>query len=105
MLPNQKHPSHFHKIKSETFIFISGSLTLIDNKKKYFLLPGDKIDLKKSGWHQFKAGNEGCIFEEISTTSYKSDSFYKHKKIKSLARNKRKTYVKNWFCISGIVEF
>jgi len=105
MLPNQKHPSHFHKIKSETFIIISGSLTLIDNKKKYFLLPGDKIDLKKSGWHQFKAGNEGCIFEEISTTSYKSDSFYKHKKIKSLARNKRKTYVKNWFGISGIVEF
>ena len=29
----------------------------------------------------------------------------KHKKIKSLPRNKRKTYVKNWFGISGIVEF
>ena len=105
MLPNQKHPSHFHKVKYETFIIISGNLTLIDGNKKYFLSPGDTVDLKKSGWHEFKSGKNGCIFEEISTTSYKSDSFYKNNKIKNLPRDKRKTYVKNWFGTSGNVKF
>ena len=97
MLPNQKHPSHFHKKKTETFVINSGSLTLTDNNKKFFLKAGDRIDLKKSSYHKFQAGKEGCIFEEISTTSYKSDSFYKSKKIKKMARDDRKTYVSNWF--------
>jgi sialic acid synthase SpsE/D-lyxose ketol-isomerase len=105
MLPNQKHPSHFHKIKYETFIIITGNLTLIDGKKKYQLSAGDKVDLKKSGWHEFKAGSNGCIFEEISTTSYNSDSFYKNKLIKKLDRDKRKTYVNNWFGLIGRVKF
>jgi len=97
MLPNQRHPSHFHKKKTETFIISAGSLTLIDNGKKYFLKAGDSIDLKKSSYHQFKAGKDGCIFEEISTTSYKSDSFYQNKRVKKMPRDKRKTYVSNWF--------
>lgn len=97
MLPNQRHPSHFHKKKTETFIINAGSLTLIDNGKKYSLKAGDSIDLKKSSYHQFKAGNEGCIFEEISSTSYKSDSYYANKKVKKMSRDKRKTYVSNWF--------
>ena len=36
------------------------------------------------------------FFEEISTTSYKDDSFYKDKRISKLSRDERKTYVKNW---------
>lgn len=105
MLPNQKHPSHFHKIKYETFIIITGSLILIDGKKKYHLNAGDTVDLKKSGWHEFTSGPSGCIFEEISTTSYNSDSFYKNKKIKKLSRDKRKTYINNWFGQTGKVKF
>ncbi len=97
MLPNQKHPSHFHKTKSETFIVISGSLKLIDGERKYILHPGEIVHLKKSSWHEFKAGEKGCIFEEISTTSYKKDSFYKNKIIKKMGRDERKTYVNNWF--------
>ncbi len=101
MLPNQKHPSHFHKIKHETFIIISGNLKLNDNGKIYHLSSGDKIDLKKGGWHEFKAGQNGCIFEEISTTSFGNDSFYKNKKIKKLKRDNRKTYITNWFGVRG----
>ena len=97
MLPNQKHPSHFHKSKSETFIIISGSLKLTDDKNKYALFPGDKINLRKSTWHEFEAGAEGCIFEEISTTSFGMDSYYKNKSIKKLKRDERKTYFNNWF--------
>ena len=97
MLPNQIHPSHFHKSKSETFIILAGSLKLKDGKRKYDLYPGDRVDLQKSSWHEFRAGTDGCIFEEISTTSFKKDSFYKNKKIKHLKRDERKTYIDNWF--------
>lgn len=97
MLPNQKHPSHYHKKKTETFIILAGNLTLIDNNKKYFLSPGDKVDLMTKSYHKFAAGNEGCVFEEISTTSIKSDSYYQNPKIKKLDRNSRKTYINNWF--------
>ena len=104
MLPNQRHPSHLHKIKYETFVIISGNLKLKDGKKKYNLNPGDTVDLKKGALHEFQSGPNGCIFEEISTTNFKTDSFYKNKKIKNLSRDKRKTYIKNWFGLSGKVK-
>ena len=102
MLPNQKHPSHFHKKKFESFNILFGNLTLTDNKRKYNLKPGDIFHLKKNSWHHFKSGTKGCIFEEISTTSYKSDSFYKNKQIKKLSRDERKTYINSWFHLEGI---
>ena len=86
MLPNQKHPLHFHKKKSESFIILHGDLKLVDNKIKYTLKPGDVIHLKKSSWHRFTAGNKGCIFEEISSTSLSDDSFYYKKKIKKMKK-------------------
>lgn len=106
MLPNQKHPSHFHQKKTETFIVIAGRLTVKDGKKVFDLEAGDMLHLGKSSWHSFEAGKEGCIFEEISTTSYKNDSFYKNKSIKKLDRDMRKTYVKNWFSsVTGKVKY
>lgn len=106
MLPNQKHPSHFHQKKTETFIVIAGRLTVKDGKKVFDLEAGDMLHLGKSSWHSFEAGKEGCIFEEISTTSYKNDSFYKNKSIKKLERDMRKTYVKNWFSsVTGKVKY
>tara|TARA_B100001057_G_scaffold501298_1_gene623465 strand:+ start:5931 stop:7478 length:1548 start_codon:yes stop_codon:yes gene_type:complete len=99
MLPNQKHPLHFHKKKSESFIILHGALKLVDNKIKYSLKPGDIVHLKKSSWHKFTAGNKGCIFEEISSTSLSDDSFYYRKKIKKMKRDKRKTYINNWYSL------
>lgn len=96
MLPNQKHPLHFHKKKDESFHIISGSLISNLNGKKKTLNPGQILHIKKNSWHEFKAGKEGCIFDEISTTSYKDDSFYKDKKIKKLTRDFRKTYINKW---------
>ena len=52
--------------------------------------------VKPGVWHKFRTDKNGCIFEEISTTSYKDDSFYKDKRISKLSRDERKTYVKNW---------
>lgn len=96
MFPNQKHPLHFHKRKEETFHILSGELISILDKKKHKLLPGDLLDVKPGTWHEFYAGKSGCIFEEVSTTSYKDDSFYQDQYIQSLKRNERKTFVKSW---------
>lgn len=96
MLPNQKHPLHFHKRKEETFHILSGQLVSILDKKKHTMYPGDLIDVKPGIWHEFYAKNEGCIFEEISTTSYSDDSFYQDPVIKKMTRNQRKTFVKSW---------
>jgi len=101
MLPNQRHPSHHHKNKTESFIILSGNLELKDGKKNSKLNPGDVIHLKKKSWHEFKAGNNGCVFEEISTYDSKKDSFYKNKDITKLPRNTRKTYFNNWFQLQG----
>ena len=60
------------------------------------LKPGQILHIKKNSWHEFKAGKNGCIFDEISTTSFKDDSFYKDKHIKKLKRDIRKTYIKSW---------
>ncbi len=96
MLPNQKHPLHFHRRKEETFHILSGKLVSILAGKKHIMYPGDLIDVKPGTWHEFYALHEGCIFEEVSTTSYKDDSFYQDNKIQSLTRDERKTYVKSW---------
>ena len=104
MLPNQRHPSHFHKKKYETFSVIFGDLNLKDGRKIYKLKQGDTVDLKKNSYHEFRSGKEGCIFEEISTTSIKSDSFYKSTKINKISRESRKTFIKNWFDFPGIKD-
>ena len=96
MLPNQMHPVHHHRIKNETFHILSGSLSLTVNGKVKKLKEGDVIDIHKNSPHKFKAGIKGCIFDEISTTSIKSDSHYKNPKIKKLKRFERKTIVTSW---------
>tara|TARA_Y100000591_G_C21842891_1_gene706825 strand:+ start:1239 stop:2753 length:1515 start_codon:yes stop_codon:yes gene_type:complete len=96
MLPNQSHPTHYHKKKNETFHILSGELKLILDGKTKTLKSGDIIDIKRNSHHKFKAGINGCIFDEISTTSYKSDSHYKNLKIKKMKRFERKTIVTSW---------
>ncbi len=104
MLPNQRHPNHHHKIKTESFLIISGKLYINNNNRNFILNPGDIYHVNKSTWHKFRAGKTGCIFEEISTRAIKTDSYYKNSKIKSLSRSKRKTYISNWFAFKNILN-
>ena len=94
-LPNQSHPSHYHKLKEETFLIVHGSLNLIVDGNEKLLLPGDTCLVQPGIWHSFST-TEGCVFEEISTTHYNNDSVYKDKKINEMQRDHRKTKVKNW---------
>ena len=46
-------------------------------------------------WHKFHT-LEGCVFEEISSTSYANDSFYEDPHIARMSREDRKTKVDHW---------
>ncbi len=96
LLPKQRHPLHKHKLKEETFQILSGSLLCELNGRENLLMPGDTILVKPGVWHKFKALQEPCIFEEVSTTSYNNDSFYKDNKINLMKREERKTRLNNF---------
>jgi len=93
LLPNQTHPTQFHKTKEETFNILSGKLILILDGKKNNLKKGDILTIKPKQKHKFYS-KTGCIIEELSTTHRKQDSFYIDKKIQS--NKDRKTIINYW---------
>jgi sialic acid synthase SpsE/quercetin dioxygenase-like cupin family protein len=95
VLPGQKHPSHFHKRKEETFQALSGEFEYILDGSKKVLKPGETALVQPGVWHEFWS-KEGCIVEEVSTTHFNDDSIYSDKAINDLERSQRKTVVKNW---------
>ena len=94
-LPNQKHPTHYHKEKEESFQILSGVLELTINGQKMICNIGDVITVERGKKHSFSS-NTGCIFEEISTTHIKNDSYYDDPDITSKDIIERKTILKEW---------
>ena len=90
VLPNQKHPKQFHKVKEESFFILYGTVTLILGGKKYFLKAGDLKTIKRNVVHEFYS-KDGCVIEELSTEHIKSDSFYLDKKINK--NRNRKSFI------------
>ena len=90
LLPGQKHPAQYHKIKKESFFILHGKVELKINKKIITLDSGNLKTIKAKEVHEFSSKN-GAIIEELSTTSVKSDSFYIDKKINN--NRNRKTYI------------
>jgi len=95
MLPGQNHPKHYHKKKEETFQILWGDLTVNLEDREIKVRPGDKVLVKRMDPHSFFSIN-GAIFEEISTTSYKDDSFYEDDRISILDSMVRKTLIEDW---------
>ena len=95
MLPNQKHPSHYHKLKEETFQVLFGDMQLVLNDEPRTLKVGDTMTVKRMDWHSFSTKN-GLIFEEISTTHHRNDSFYEDGEIANLDVMQRKTFLEAW---------
>jgi len=95
VLPGQKHPSHFHKRKEETFQVLSGTFECIIDGHHKTMNPGETALVQPGVWHEFWSKG-GSIVEEVSTTHYDNDSVYSDKKIDDLDRSERKTKVKNW---------
>ncbi|MDD3138679.1 MAG: cupin domain-containing protein, partial [Lachnospiraceae bacterium] len=96
VLPGQKHPSHAHRIKEETFQVLYGDLDVqMEDEKEKHLHPGDMQTVLRGEYHSFSSVN-GAIFEEVSTQHMKSDSYYKDPEVNKLDPMERKTFLKKW---------
>lgn len=95
ILPGQKHPTHTHKIKEETFQLLYGDLQVTIEGVVKNMKPGDIQTVLRGEKHSFSS-NKGAIFEEVSTTHIKNDSYYDDPKISSLDPIERKTILKKW---------
>ena len=93
LLPGQKHPSHYHVKKEETFHVLYGDVTFDLNGTIKECKPGDIVVVERGMKHSFSS-KKGVIFEEVSTTHYKDDSFYEDQKI--IENKNRKTEMTFW---------
>ena len=92
-LPGQKNPTHHHMKKEETFQVLYGDLILeIDGKEKEYKR-GDIIVVERGVKHNFTS-KTGAIFEEVSTTHFKDDSYYDDEKV--ITNKNRKTEMTFW---------
>ena len=68
---------------------LDGDVKLKLNKKIHNIEKGDIITINPKTKHEFSS-KKGAVIEEISSTHYKSDSFYTDKKIKNNLNRKTK---------------
>lgn len=95
ILPGQKHPIHMHKIKEETFQLLYGDLIVNIEGKDIYMKPGDIQTVLRGQNHSFTS-TKGAIFEEVSTTHIKNDSYYDDPIVKALDPIERKTILQKW---------
>lgn len=95
VLPGQKHPMHLHKLKEESFQVLYGDLQIELDGEEINLAAGDVQTVLRGQKHAFTSRN-GVIFEEISTTHIKNDSYYEDIKIRKMDPMERKTILKKW---------
>ncbi|GIO86585.1 hypothetical protein J25TS5_35170 [Paenibacillus faecis] len=95
VLPGQKHPRHYHEVKEETFQLLYGDLEVEIDGKKTQMKPGDMQTVLRGQVHSFSSKN-GAVFEEISTTHVKNDSYYEDNNIRNKDPMERKTIIKEW---------
>lgn len=95
VLPGQKHPTHAHKVKEETFQLLYGDLHVVIEGQEIDMKPGDIQTVLRGEKHSFTS-TTGAIFEEVSTTHVKSDSYYDDVRISSMDPMERKTILKKW---------
>ena len=95
VLPGQQHPMHMHKVKEETFQLLYGDLEVEIDGKQREMKPGDIQTVLRGQKHSF-ASRTGAVFEEVSTTHVKNDSYYDDPKIAKMDLMERKTKVYKW---------
>ena len=96
LLSDQKHPEHYHKIKTETFLVIEGTLILNADSETVILNKNESYTIKPYVKHSFTT-TTGVIFEEIATSITKvPDSFYTDADIQTKSDFQRKTLFTNY---------
>lgn len=92
MLPNQRYPKHFHKIKTESFYILYGTLNVKLDGELYRLNAGQMLHIERGQDHEFWAETE-VVFEEISTLYMPNDSFYIDTDIRQSSYVQRRTTI------------
>ncbi len=93
LLPEQKHPEQYHKVKEETFVVLHGDVQLTLDGDDKQCKSGDVVTVTRGTKHIF-ASHGGAVIEEISSTHFKDDSYYTDE---AILRNKdRKTIIPYW---------
>ena len=93
VLPGQKHPTQYHKLKEETFHVLYGTVTLSLDGVAQDYGPGAVAVVDRGVQHAFESA-DGAVFEEISSNHSVNDSFYTDPEI---AKNtQRKTFLSYW---------
>ncbi len=104
MLPGQKYPNHYHKIKTETCFVLFNKLIVNINGKEHILSAGEMINVERGEDHYYYSEN-GVIFEELSTMYVPNDSIYLEEGIMKTDYSVRRTtlnpnewmeYIKLW---------
>ncbi|QGM47778.1 N-acetylneuraminate synthase family protein [Methylocystis heyeri] len=93
VLPGQRHPEQFHKLKEETFHVLHGELILHLDGKERICGPGSVVTIAPGVRHAFET-RTGAVFEEISSTHFANDSFYTDEAINK--NPDRKTLLRYW---------
>lgn len=93
MLPGQTHPEQHHLKKEETFMILHGEIAIaLDGKEKTYRA-GDVVVVPRGTRHCFRS-DDGVVFEELSSTHYKDDSYYTDPTIQNNLH--RKTLLTYW---------
>lgn len=93
VLPGQKHPEQFHKVKEETFHLVWGDVTVALDGKERVCKPGDIVLIEREMRHAFASAG-GAVIEELSSTHHGEDSYYTDE---AIGQNRdRKTYLTYW---------
>lgn len=65
---------HYHRIKDETFVIVSGKVLMETENNEFIMNPGDKIHITKTMLHRF-TGLKDSVIIEVSTHHQENDSF------------------------------
>ena len=86
---NQKHPTHRHIRKEESFELIHGDCTLTLHGKEVSLQLGKPVLIERGVNHSFRS-KKGAVVEEVSTKHLVGDSVYENPVINKLDISERK---------------
>jgi D-lyxose ketol-isomerase len=75
LLPGQECPTHYHKLKKETFFVLKGLVVVMADGKEVSLHPGERYTLFPGVRHSFRSVG-GAVIEEVSTHDENSDSYF-----------------------------
>jgi N-acetylneuraminate synthase len=93
MLPGQAHPEQYHLKKEETFHILHGEIRIALDGQEETYNPGEVIMVDRGVRHMFYSPG-GAVFEEISSTHHKDDSYYTDATIQN--NKNRKTLLTHW---------